>query len=270
MDQANYYLNTIFNMVVLYAPKALLALATYFIGNWIIGKATNVLSTTLEKRGVDATIRPFFISLVNIGLKGMLILSVAGMVGVEVTSFLAIITALVFAVGTAMSGSLAHFASGVMLLIFRPYKVGDLIKIGENTGHVESIEVFNTVLITADNRKIIIPNGIITSGIITNISGEGKVRLDMTVPVDASNDFDHIRKVVTDTALKCPQVLKTVPVEVSVNKLGAGDMEIAVRPWCKSDDYYTVFHYMQESVKKAFEQENIALASPVMEVKVKK
>ncbi len=257
-------------MVVQYAPKAILAIATYYIGTWAIDTVTKILSTTLEKRGVDSTIRPFFLSLVNLGLKGMLILSVAGMVGVEITSFIAILTALVFAVGTALSGSLAHFASGVMLLIFRPYKVGDFVKIGENTGHVQSIEVFNTVLVTADNRKIIIPNGIVTSGIITNISGEGKVRIDMTVPVDAANDIDHIRKIVTETALQCPQVLKTVPVEVAVNKLGAGDMEIAVRPWCKSDDYYIVFHYMQEAVKKAFEKENIALASPVMEVKVKK
>lgn len=269
LETANTYFNTFTNMVVQYAPKVLLALFTYYAGNWAINSATNILGTTLEKRGVDSTIRPFLVSLVNIGLKALLLLSVASMIGIEITSFIAILTALVFAVGTALSGSLGHFSSGVMLLIFRPYKVGDLIKIGENTGHVESIEVFNTVLITADNRKIIIPNGIITSGVITNISGCGQVRIDMTVTVHADNDISHIRKLITDVALECPQVLKTIPVEVVVNKLGAGDMEIAVRPWCKSDDYYIVFHYMQENVKNAFDKEHIALASPVMEVKMK-
>ncbi len=269
METANNYFNTFTNMLLLYAPKALLALVTYYAGNWAINSATNILGATLEKRGVDSTIRPFLLSLVGLGLKALLLLSVASMIGLEITSFIAILTALVFAVGTALSGSLGHFASGVMLLIFRPYKVGDLIKIGENTGHVESIEVFNTVLITADNRKIIIPNGIITSGVITNISGGGKVRIDMVVTVHADNDISHIRKVITDVALECPQVLKTTPVEVAVNKLGPGDMEIAVRPWCKSDDYYIVFHYMQENVKNAFDKEHITLANPVMEIRMK-
>ncbi len=179
-----------------YLPKIAMVVLTLVIGLWIIGWITQLLEKAMQKRGFDQTIRPFLASLVNVGLKVMLLLSVAGMFGIETTSFVAIFAALAFAIGSALSGSLGHFASGVILLISRPYKVGDLVTIGGGqTGTVNEIQVFNTVLLTLDNKKIIIPNGVVTSNIMTNISGQGTIRVDMTFNVAGSSDIDTVRGV---------------------------------------------------------------------------
>ncbi|MEM8909984.1 MAG: mechanosensitive ion channel domain-containing protein, partial [Bacteroidota bacterium] len=145
-----------------YAPKVVGAILTLIIGFWIIGGITRSVQNMMAKRGFDETIRPFLGSLVNVGLKVMLLLSVAGMFGVETTSFVAIFGAMAFAIGMALQGSLGHFASGVMILVFKPYEVGDLVDLGGNVGVVEAVQVFNTILRTPDNKKIIVPNGVVT------------------------------------------------------------------------------------------------------------
>lgn len=262
------YLAHFTDLAIAYAPKALIALLTWIIGSWIINWLTGLLSTVLTKRGVESSVRPFLVSIIEVGLKVMLLLSVAGMFGIETTSFIAIFGALAFAIGTALSGSLGHFASGVLVLIFKPYKVGDLVTVAGQTGTVTAIQVFNTVLLTLDNKKIIVPNGSVTSGVITNISGQGQIRVDMLINVAGDSDIDKVRAVILQVADGCPLVLKDPAAGVVVNKLPVGMIELAVVPWCKSEHYWDVYFYMHEHIKKAFDKNGIALPKPAMNVAV--
>jgi small conductance mechanosensitive channel len=264
MENSISYLPQFYNMAIAYAPKLAVAIITLIVGFWLIKRVTNMASKGMEIRGIDASLRPFLSSIVNVGLKIMLLLSVAGMFGIETTSFIAIFTALVFAVGTALSGSLGHFASGVMLLIFRPYKVGDLVTAAGSTGTVEEIQVFNTVLLTPDNKRIIIPNGVVTAGTITNISGQGSIRVDMMMHTASAADVDQVRAVIMMVASKCPFILPNPTVDVYVNESQPGVTQYAVRPWCNSEHYWDTYFFMQENVKKAFAANNIPQPVPLI------
>jgi len=244
-------------MALALLPNIPLALLTLVVGFWIIGRITRVTHVAFQKRNFDPTVERFLSSLINVGLKVMLLLSVAGMFGVETTSFIAIFTALAFAVGTALSGSLGHFASGVMLLTFRPYKVGDLVTLAGQTGHVDEIQMFNTVLLTDDNKKISIPNGVVTSNVITNISGQGEIRVDMEYAVGVAADFAQVREAVLQVNSQCPTALKNKPADVYINGSTPGSLKLAVRPWCKSDQYWDTYFYFQENVRRAFAERSI-------------
>ena len=260
------YIDQIWEMGVAYAPKVIGAILTLIIGLWIIGWIVRLIDRTMGKRGVDETVRPFLKSLVNVGLKVMLLFTVAGMFGIETTSFVAIFGAMAFAIGMALQGSLGHFASGVMLLIFKPYKVGDLVDLGGNVGTVDEIQIFNTVLITPDNKKVIVPNGVVTSGVITNISGQGEIRVDMTYGIGYTDDIDKARATMRDVAMSCPQVLKDKPVDVFVSELADSSVNFAVRPWSKSEHYWDVYFYMHENIKKAFDKDGISIPFPQMDI----
>lgn len=252
-----------------YALSVVGAIVTLIIGFWIIGRITSVLSKTLISRGVDETIRPFLVSLVSVGLKVLLLLSVASMFGIETTSFVAIFGALAFAVGMALQGSLGHFASGVLLLVFKPYKVGDLVTIGGGqTGTVEGIQIFNTVLETLDNKRIIVPNGVVTSNIITNISGQGIIGVELTYGIGYNDSIDKAREVILRVGKECPYILDDPAQGVVVASLGDSSVNLATRPFCKSEDYWDTFFYMQEHVKKAFDAEGISIPFPQMDVHV--
>jgi small conductance mechanosensitive channel len=268
MENFSSALSPYYDMALAFLPKALLALVTLTVGFWVIGRVTSYLSTLLRKGEIEGTVSNFLSSLVSVGLKIMLLLSVAGMFGIETTSFIAIFTALVFAVGTALSGSLGHFASGVLLLVFRPYKVGDLVTLAGQTGTVEEIQIFNTLLRTPDNKRVMIPNGTVTSGIITNISGQGEIRVDMTYGIAASQDIDKARAVIQQVANACPTCLKNPSVDIFVNELQVGITQLAVRPWCKSEHYWDTYFYFQENIKKAFDAHGVAAPKPAMNVTV--
>ncbi|MFT7606766.1 MAG: small conductance mechanosensitive channel, partial [Saprospiraceae bacterium] len=201
-------------MAIEYAPTVLMAIVTLIIGFWIIGWIRKFAEKALTRGQVDKTIRPFLLSLITVGLKVLLLLSVAGKFGVETTSFIAILGAMAFAVGLALQGSLGNFASGVMILLFKPYKVGDLVDVQGNTGFVHEIQIFNTLLLTPDNKKVIIPNSIVTSGAITNISGQGEIRVDMTFGIGYTDDIDKARTIIQKVAASCPQVLQSKPVDI--------------------------------------------------------
>lgn len=239
-------------------PQIVLALVTLIVGFWIIGRISRLLSLGFEKRNMEPTVQRFLSSMVSVALKVMLLLSVAGMFGIQTTSFIAIFTALAFAIGSALSGSLGHFASGVMVLVFRPYKVGDLVTLaGGQTGTVEEIQMFNTVLMTLDNKKIMIPNGLVTSNIITNISGQGIIRVDMGYAVGNDADMAKVRAAVAEVSAACPQVLQAKPTDVFVNGMTPGGTKLLVLPWCKSEHYWDVYFYFNENVRAAFGRHNI-------------
>lgn len=266
--EKNTILEKISNMAIEFAPTVLMAVATLIIGFWVIGWITKLAKKTMEKRGIDETMRPFLGSLINIGLKVMLLLSVAGMFGIKTTSFIAVLGAMTFAIGMALQGSLGNFASGVMILLFKPYKVGDLVDIQGQVGVVESIQIFNTILITPDNKKIILPNSIVTSGAIVNISGQGEIRTDMTFGIGYSDDIDKAKSAIQKVADSCSQILRDKPVDIFVSELADSSVNFAVRPWCKSEHYWDVYFYMHENIKKEFDQCGISIPFPQMDVNV--
>jgi small conductance mechanosensitive channel len=255
-------------MAIEYAPKVLMAIVTLIIGLWLIKKIMKWAAPQIEKSTKDETLAGFLSSILGAILKVMLLLSVASMFGVDTTSFIAIFGALMVGIGMALNGSIGHIASGVMLMIFKPFVKGDLVKIGggQTTGTVDNINAFNTVLATLDNKRVIIANGNVTSNDITNISGQGIVGVELTYGIAYSADIDKARKVILEVGASCPHVIKDPAQGVVVANLGDSSVDLATRPFCNSEHYWDVMFYMQENVKKAFDREGINIPFPNMEV----
>lgn len=256
------------DMAIEFAPKALLAILTLIIGFWIIGKVVKFAEGGINRSGLDETLSKFLSSLISIALKIMLLLSVAGMFGVNTTSFVAIFGALMVGVGMALNGTLGHVASGVMLMIFKPFKVGDLVKIGGGgtVGTVDSINAFNTTLKTLDNKRIIIANSNVTGNDVTNISGQGEVGVELTFGIGYSDDIDKARKIILEVGDRCPYILAVPAQGVVVAELGDSSVNLATRPFCRSEHYWDTLFYMQENVKKEFDKQSIGIPYPTMDV----
>ena len=255
------------DMAMAYAPKVLMALLTLIIGFWIIGKIVGALKRVMTSRGLEDTLVNFLSSLASIAMKVMLLLSVAAQFGVNTTSFLAIIGALMVGIGMALNGSIGHLASGVMLMIFKPFKVGDLVTIGGgNTGSVEAINAFNTTLATLDNKRIIVANSNVTGNTITNITGQGTVGVEMTFGIGYGDDIDKARNIILETGKKCPHILDDPAQGVVVAELADSSVNLATRPFCKSEHYWDVMFFMQENVKKEFDKAGIGIPFPQMDV----
>lgn len=260
------------NMAIEYAPKVLLAILTLIIGFWIIGKIIKFANRAMRKGGIDETLSKFLSSLLSIALKVMLFISLASTFGFETTSFIAIISALMIGVGMALNGTIGHAAAGVMIMIFKPFKVGDLVKIGSNAslGEVESINAFNTTLKTLDNQRIIIANGNITGNDITNISGQGEVGVELTFGIGYNDDIDKAKEIILAVGKSCPFIIDTPPQGVVVSELGDSSVNLATRPFCKSENYWDTLFYMQENVKKQFDENKIGIPYPTVDVNITK
>lgn len=254
-------------MCIEYAPKVVLAILTWIIGGWIIGGIVKVVNKAIQKGGLDETLSKFLGSVVSVALKIMLLLAVAGMFGVNTTSFIAIFSALMVGVGMALNGTLGHLASGIMLMVFKPFKVGDLVTIaGGTTGSVEAINAFNTTLATLDNKRIIIANSNVTGNNITNISGQGTVGVELTYGIGYGDDIDKARQIILQVGKSCPHILDDPGQGVVVAELADSSVNLATRPFCNSEHYWDVFFYMQENVKKEFDKAGISIPFPQMEV----
>ena len=258
-------------LVAAYTPKVIGAILTLIIGFWLAGFLTRVVKKMMLKRGIDESVRPFLASLVNVAVKIMVLIAVAGMFGIKTASFVAIFGALAFAIGMALQGSLGHFASGILLLTFKPYKVGDLVEIGGGkTGKVEEIQIFNTVLSTLDNKRIIVPNGVVTNNVITNISGQETIGVELTFGIGYNDDIDKAREIILKVGKECKYILDDPAQGVVVSELGDSSVNLATRPFVKSEHYWDTYFYMQENVKKAFDRENISIPFPQMDVHLEK
>lgn len=257
------------NILVSYATILAGAIAVIVIGFWIANKLANIIGKRMKKNNVDATVTPFLQSLVGTGLKIMILLAAAGMVGIETASFVAIFAALSFAIGFALQGTLAHFAAGVMLLFFRPYKVGDRVTIGGGeTGTVEELGIFNTILLTLDNKKVIVPNGTVGSNVITNINGQGIIGVELTYGIGYNDSIDAAREAILAVGKECPWILDDPRQGVVVAEHGDSSVNLNTRPFCKSKHYWSTFYYMQEHVKKAFDKKGISIPFPQTDVHV--
>jgi len=258
---------TLTQMITQYAPKVVGAILTLIIGFWVAGAVTKGVKKLLVRSGVDETVTPFLGSLVSTGLKIMVLLAVAGMFGIETTSFVAIFGALAFAIGMALQGSLGHFASGVLLLTFKPYKVGDLVDIGGgNVGSVKEIQIFNTILATLDNKRIIVPNGVVTSNVMTNISGQGEIGVELSYGIGYDDDIDKAKALILEVGKECPYILDSPAQGVVVGELGDSAVILNTRPFVKSENYWDAYFYMQENVKKRFDKEGVSFPFPQMDV----
>jgi small conductance mechanosensitive channel len=255
---------------VQYGPKLLGAILVWIVGGWILNLLNNTFNKVLEKKGVSDSLKPFLKSLLGAVLRVLLIITVLGMVGIEMTSFIAILGAAGLAIGMALSGTLQNFAGGVMILIFKPFKVGDVIDAQGYLGSVSEIQIFNTILKTPDNKTIIIPNGGLSTSSMTNYSTEEKRRVDWTVGIGYGDDVDKAEAVIKRLCDQDSRILKDPEVFVAVSELADSSVNFAVRAWVKAEDYWGVFFDMNKNIYKTFNDEGLNIPFPQMDVHVHK
>ncbi len=246
-------------MAVQWAPKLLGAILILIIGFWVVGRVMKLIGHRMNKAELDPDVQPFLKSLISVLLKVLVVITAAGVVGVEITAFAALLAAAGLAIGMALQGTLGHFASGVMILIFKPYRVGDLVDIQGQVGHVDEIQIFNTVLTSLDNKKVIIPNGIATSGVMTNLSEKGKLRVDLQVAVPYEEDLLKMKRIIRDAIDTVEHKLDDEPT-VEVNKFGEHNIVLDVRPYASPEKYWDVYYGTYAAIKNAFAKNNVPVA----------
>ncbi len=266
MDLANIDLTALWSTLLAWAPKIVGGIAVLIIGFWIVGIISRIIGKSLNKSGVDKDLIPFLKSLVSVLLKVMVVITAAGVVGIEITAFAALIAGAGLAIGAAMSGTLSHFAAGVMVLLFKPYRVGDLVDIQGTVGHVDEIQIFNTIINTLDNKKVIMPNGIATSGIMTNLTANGKLRVDLNVAMPYEEDFEKIQGLIKGALDKVSERLPDEPT-IEIEKFDTDNILLAVRPFATDATYWDVYFNSYKEIKKAFGEAGIEVAYPARRVK---
>lgn len=254
------------NLTMERGPQIILAIIVLLIGLRLIRFAVKMLNKGFEHRNLDPTLRPFISNLVSWGLKVLLIVSVAGMVGIANTSFVAVIGAAGLAVGLALQGTLANFAGGVLILIFKPFKVGDLIEAQGFLGVVEEIQIFVTKILTPDNRLVILPNGALSNGSMKNLTAKDHIRVDLVVGIAYDEDIKTARKVLMEAMQNHPKVLAEPAPMVGVDALADSSVNLAIKPWCHPDDYWDVYFDIQEDAKYALDKAGISIPFPQRDV----
>ena len=249
-------------LIVEHGLSVLFAALPLAIGWWLISRVIKAFTSVLQKRHADAMLTGFLSSLASSLLRILLLLSVAGMLGIETTSFIALIGAAGLAVGLALQGSLANFAGGVLILFLRPFRAGDYIEAQGTAGTVESILIFHTVLRTADNKTIILPNGSLSNGSITNYSTKPTRRVDINVGISYDDDIKQARAILLSLAAADERVLKDPEAVVYMTSLGDNSVNMSLRMWTKSADFWGVFFEVQEQMKEAFDREGISFPFP--------
>lgn len=262
------YVDQGISMAMEYAPSLVLAILTLVIGLWIVNRIVAGVSAALVKGGMDLTLQKFINSLLSIGLKALLLISVAGMVGIQTTSFIAVLGAAGLAVGLALQGSLANFAGGVLILIFRPYKVGDFIDTNGYSATVKSIGIFHTTMTTVDNKTIIIPNGAISNSPLTNFSTQPTRRVDAFFGISYDDDLRQAKQILQDLIDADERVLADPPVQIFISSLGDNSVNIGTRAWVESANYFPFLWDLTENAKLKFDEANITIPYPQRDVHV--
>ena len=270
LQESAQYVETLINLFVVWGPKLAGAILALIIGLWLANMITGGLSRRMEKSEVDPSLRPFLKSLVSTLLKVLVVVSVLGMVGIQMTSFIAILGAAGLAVGMALSGTLQNFAGGVMILIFKPFKVGDFIEAQGYAGTVNAIQIFNTILKTPDNKTIIIPNGGLSTASMVNYSTEPTRRVDWTFGIAYGDDIDKAKDVLRSLLATNESVLKDPAPFVELGELADSSVNFTVRAWVNAADYWTVHFYMLDMVYRRFAEEGLNIPFPQMDVHVVK
>lgn len=237
-----------------------LAVVTLVIGLWIVKRLVRLLRKTIEKSSISEDVIPFLVSIVDIGLKVLLLFSIAEIVGIETTSFIAILGAAAFAIGLALQGSLGNFAAGVIILLFRPYRIGDWIEMDGNFGKVEEIQIFHTFIITPGQKTLIIPNGEIISNVVTNYSTKGMVRIELEVAMSYAESFPKVEKIIQQVLKETPKVLQSPNPEIGILQYDTHYIVLGVRPFIRPDDFWEVKFDVNRRIKNAFHEHNVKMA----------
>ena len=259
MGNLEAYTTKAIELIMAYGPKLLLAIVVLLIGLWIIKLVVKAFRKAMDKGGMDVSLQGFLAGLVSILLKALLFISVASMIGIATTGL---------AIGLALQGSLANFAGGVLILLFKPFKVGDFINAQGHAGTVEAIKVFFTTLKTPDNKTIIIPNGGLSNSSIVNFSTEARRRVDMTFGIGYADDIQKAKGILNRLIQTDTRILKDPEPAVVVSELADSSVNFTMRAWCDAADYWGIFFDMQEKVKGAFDKEGVTIPFPQQELHV--
>jgi small conductance mechanosensitive channel len=256
------YIEKLWTLILNFSPQILTALAILIIGLFLIRIAAKLSRKMMAKSGVDVTLQKFLSNLIGWTLKILLFVVVISKLGVETTSFAAILAAAGLAIGLALQGSLANFAGGVLIMIFKPIKVGNLIEAQGELGVVKEIEIFTTKILTPSNKLVIIPNGTLSNGNITNYSSEGKLRVDLTIGVSYDADIKQTKDVLINVLTSNPKVLQVPAPTVNVSELSDSSINFAVRPWSSVENYWDVYFGITEECKEALDAAGIEIPYP--------
>ncbi|MFD1007901.1 small-conductance mechanosensitive channel MscS [Oceanisphaera ostreae] len=266
VNQAQSWISNNQELIIHYAVNIAAAILTLVIGFIAVGMLTRGVNSVMKKRNVDTTISDFVTSLIKYGLLAFVIIAALGRVGVQTASFIAIIGAAGLAVGLALQGSLSNFAAGVLLIGFRFFKAGDYVEAGGTAGTVQSVQIFTTILMTADNRMIVVPNAKILNDNIINYSKEKTRRLDLVIGVSYRADLKLTKEVLTRIINADPRVLKEPECRIAVSNLGASSVDFIVRPWVEAGDYWALKFDLLEKIKNELDANNIGIPFPQMDV----
>ena len=253
-------------LTIQYGVKVLMALVIFVIGKWVVKRLSVVLEKMMEKNAVDPAIRHFTGSLVYYTLLIFVCIAALGQLGIQTASFVAIVGAAGLAVGLALQGSLSNFAAGVLLLLFRPFKVGDFVEAAGTSGVIQSIQIFTTVLFTPDNKKVIVPNGRIIGDNIVNYSANDTRRVDLVFGIGYQDDIDAARKVLEGVLAADSRVLENPEPVIAVVELADSSVNFVCRPWVKSANYWPVYFDLTEAAKKALDANGISIPFPQRDV----
>jgi len=270
IDNMQGYADRALDMALQYGPQLLLTIVVLIVGLWVIKRVVKIIDRGLEVGATDATLAKFLSSLASIILKALLLISVAGMIGIETTSFIAVLGAAGLAIGLALQGSLANFAGGVLVLMFRPFKVGDFIEAQDVAGTVAEIQIFNTIIRTGDNKRIIVPNGALSNGIITNYSAESTRRVDFTFGIGYDDDIAKAKATLKRILSEDSRIHTDPEPMVVVSELADSSVNFTVRAWVEAADYWGVYFGITEKVKLVFDQEGISIPYPQQDLHIHK
>lgn len=251
-----------YDLIVEFAPKLIAAILIWIIGNWIIKMVMKGIKKAMTTANYDESLKKFLLNLINWVFKIVLILVVLGTVGVETTSFAAVLAAAGLAIGMALQGSLGNFAGGVLIMIFKPFKIGDLIEAQGEIGVVKEIEIFTTKLTGLSNKEIIVPNGALSNGNIVNYTTEGTRRVDLVFGVSYDSDIKQSKEVLMKVLTSNPKILEDPAPSVTVLELADSSVNFAVRPWCKTEHYWDVYFEVTENAKEALDAAGIEIPYP--------
>lgn len=259
-------MGNIAELVTNFVIQALIALAIFIIGKWVAKQIAGVVQRMMAHQNTDPALAHFVRSLVYWTLLAFVVIAALGQLGIQTASFVAIIGAAGLAVGLALQGSLSNFASGVLLLIFKPFRVGDYVEVAGTDGAVQNIQIFTTELTTPDNKQVIIPNSAVTSGVIVNYSAKDTRRVDLVMGISYEDDIDKARDLMLDEISKDDRILKDPAPTVAVVELADSSVNFVVRPWVKTADYWGVYFDLTEAIKKRFDAEGVSIPYPQQDV----
>ena len=261
-------IDKVWELLTIYGLRVIAAIVVFIVGRWIAKGLANLAEKVMNKKEVDSTIVSFVENMIYIALLAFVVLAALAQLGIQTTSFIAVIGAAGLAIGLALQGSLSNFAAGFLMIIFRPFKVGDYIEGAGVAGTVEAIQIFTTQLQTPDNKTVIIPNASLTADNITNWSVKGTRRVDLVMGIGYGDDIDKAKKIMADVLAKDERIIKDPAPKIALVELADSSVNFVVRPWVKADDYWDVYFDTTENIKKSFDAEGITIPFPQRDVHV--